>query len=163
MSIEEMFEDFKMIQKMNAPDKFKAGMLTYLFAADPERWRVVGITKNALLKLKESDFKRTPRMGLNRSHKHGRNDIYCQMLSMDFANSKEWWTFYYNHDETILATSSENISGNIKEIDIFPINPVDGLFKSVGYGWSHRKTEQAHLKELYETFQKDLVFAAVPS
>ncbi len=153
MNKTEMFEDFKLITKMYASEKCKAGMITYLFLSDPERWRVTGITKDALIRLKEYDFKKTTGIKLHRAHKHSRYNTYVGMLSKEFKNSDEWWQFYYEHDETIIATSSENATGNYSKI--FAVDSSIGLFKTSGYSFTHKKFEIDFLKRLHSQHLRD--------
>ncbi len=147
MTIEEMFHDYKLICKMKSPLKIKAGMLTQLFRTDENRWRVVGITEDALRIFKNNGFKKAVRMGINRSHKHERIKVYTQMLKTTFETPQKWWEYYQKHDETILATSSENNSENYSNIYYF--NHEEQLFKSKGFSWRHTKSEKDFLQQLH--------------
>ncbi|UEG50777.1 hypothetical protein LK994_04725 [Ferruginibacter lapsinanis] len=151
MTIEEMFHDYNSICKMKSPLKIKSGMLTQLFRMDEHRWRVVGITANALKVFHNHKYKREVRIGINRSHVYERNKIYAQMLSAKFENSKDWWDFYHKHDETILATSSENNTGNFSKIYRINYDKLQ-LFKSRGFSWRHNKPERDFLEKLYNKY-----------
>lgn len=102
-------------------------MLTEFFSVNENAWRVIGITKEALLRFKDNDFKKKSRMGINRSHINNRSDCYSEMLNTDFTHANEWWDFNYDNDETILAISQENKSNRFSEV--FDIDEDLGLFK----------------------------------
>ena len=64
-----MFKIFLQVQAMeDIPHFVKNKMLSAIFKMNPNKWRVVGITENAVIRFAEHDFKRTVRMGINRSH-----------------------------------------------------------------------------------------------
>jgi hypothetical protein len=149
MDKELLFEDFILIKKMNVPNEIKVGMITQLFRADENRWRVIGITKDALLKFNDYEFKYISGLKINRAHLNNRNDIYKKMLTKEFNDFNDWWIFYYENDKTILVTSSENKKQFFSEI--IKIDGKKNLFKSRGYSWTHNKAEIELLKELYKS------------
>ena len=106
-------------------------MLSALFSTHPDQWRVVGITKQALIIFKKHKFTRQSKMGLNRSHIVGRTKIYTEMMNHHFKNCDEWWDFYFENDKTILATASENLKSSFSEVYDMPANPK--MFMSGGY------------------------------
>lgn len=55
---------------------------------------------------------------------------------------------FIDNDITILATSTENMSGKFSTV--FPIDSNLGLFKSKGFAWRHSKKEQSFLREMFE-------------
>jgi hypothetical protein len=59
-----------------------------------------------------------------------------------------WWKFYTNNDTTVLATGSENMSGNWSEV--YNLMKVSCLFRTSGYKWRHTKQEREFLMKLYE-------------
>ena len=70
-----MFKAFLQIQKMEVPYSIKNKMLGALFGMTPNGWRVVGITKDALIRFKKYDFKYKSGMGINRSHIFPRHKV----------------------------------------------------------------------------------------
>ena len=146
-----LFNDFCQIRKMQCSDKIKIKLLSTLFSANPNCWRVVGITIAALEVFASHNFQRVSGMGVNRSHIHQRSAIYKEMLSMDFAGSDDFWDHYYKHDYTILATSTENMQDRIIESNAYPV-PQDErmLFRTRGYSWKHGDEEEYFLVELYK-------------
>lgn len=148
----DLHHDYLLISKMKAPIKVKARLLTELLAQYDNVWRVVGITRMALNVFIENDFKKIKRMGINRSHKVDRIKTYTHMFENVDYNPETWWEYFIKNDETILATSSENMSGNSSDVICF-IN--DGnLFKNSGFSWRYRINEKEFLKRLAENINK---------
>lgn len=142
-----MHQDYLTIFEMNAPINIKALMLGGLLSCNPDTWRVVGITEEALLVFKEHNFKKVSRMGINRSHQVDRIETYTEMLTNKMIDIDSWWSFYSKNDTTILSTSSENMSKDGKKI--IDIDTKLGLFKSQGFAWRHGKEEVLFLNNLY--------------
>ncbi len=119
-------------------------------------WRIVGITKNCLIRFKENDFKYKAGLGINRSHFEHRKDTHKELMEGDLLDrdGDDWFNFWWERDKTYLATSSENMRDNVDPEDIIPID-APGLFKASGFGWRHSKQEQEYLKNLYERVMKD--------
>ena len=147
MEKNEIFHDFRLICKMKAPISIKTSILTRLLVAQPNSWRVVGITDEALNIFMVNAFKYKPRMGINRSHIESRSDIYKIMLQTEYSSCDEWWNFHLENDKTILATSSENLKNTFSKI--YPLDECLSLFKSNGFGWKHGKNEENFLRDLY--------------
>ena len=148
MTREEMYEDFLKVCSMNASETTKVGMLTHLFSAHDNPWRVIGITREALNVFKDYGFQRKSKMGINRSHIFGRSETYKKMLQKKFNSCKDWWDHYYENDKTILATSSEN-KKKIPFTEIFYFSEELNMFKSKGYAWEHGEKEKSVLENLY--------------
>lgn len=146
MTTDQIYHDFLMIKKMNAPINTKIAFLTYLFANQPNPWRVTGITHEALVVFSEHDFRKVSRMGINRAHIEARNSTYRALLEIEFKDMNAWWDYYYTRDMTILSTSSENMSSQFSEI--YLIDEMLGLFKTSGYAWKHGKNEIHFLRSL---------------
>ena len=138
--IDDLHHDFLLIFKMKAPIKRKARLLTELLAQYDNVWRVVGITENALQTFIENDFNKIKRMGINRSHKKDRSRIYTHMFENVDANKTSWWQFFLDNDETVLATSSENMS--FESLNIIYFDNTDSLFKNTGFNWRYGKKEK---------------------
>lgn len=125
-------------------------MLGELFAVNPNAWRVVGITENALRVFAEHDFKRVSRMGVNRSHLVDRIDTYTTMLEGSLMECEDWWDFYVDTDKTVLATSTENM-GKGEWSKVYDIDTSLGLFRGQGFAWRHKEPEINFLKETINT------------
>lgn len=152
MKKEEIYEDYLAIFGMKAPISRRVRMLSELMGCYEDHWRVVGITEEALKRFKEYDFKKTSKMGINRSHESDRNVTYKHMLS-EKMEIESWWSYYIERDITILSTSSENMSKD-KSI-IIKIDTERKLFKSQGFAWRHGKEETLFLKSLYNDLLSD--------
>ena len=153
ISKDDLYHDFLLISQMKVSEKTKIKFLTELFSETGNPWRVVGITKNALEVFKKNNFHRVSRMGINRSHIKDRKDTYSEMLNSKVKNSAEWWNYYYENDKTIFATSSENMSSRLDLDNVIPLKNSEGLFKSQGYAWAHRKkNEVPYLQNLADEY-----------
>ncbi len=152
---EKMYSAFQAICKMDIDESKKIGMLTYLFSIEPNNWRVVGISIDAIKVFQQNGYQQRSKMGINRSHIKRRFDTYKEMMQKEvngeFNNYDEWWSFYFANDKTIIQTSSENMrkKGHSEIIEIN--NPNWSLFKSKGYAWHHGEAEIQLLKNLFET------------
>jgi len=150
---ENMYSSFQAICNMDIDTKKKIGMMTILFSIEPNNWRVMGISENALKRFNEHKFKRVSGMGINRSHLKRRFDSYNDLMEKeakgDFKNDfSKWWEHYFKNDITYLTTSSENMSS--KHSNIIKIKNYDfQLFKSKGYAWKHGEVEIHLLKKMF--------------
>jgi hypothetical protein len=144
---EYMYHDFQLILNMKINENAKVRLLTVLFGSSPYSWKVIGITKKALEEFKKTGFKYISKMGINRSHLKSRNDFYKEMMTMEFTSIEEWWSFYKNHDRTILATSTENITNELD--DAIPIDEKDCFLNGL-CSWRHGKKERELLRRLYD-------------
>jgi hypothetical protein len=151
---ETMYSAFKAISKMEIDESKKIGMLTYLFSIEPNCWRVIGISIDAIKVFQKYGFQRKSKMGINRSHIKRRFDSYKEILKKEsngeFINHEEWWNYYFDNDKTILQTSSENMKKNGHSRVIEISNPGWALFKSKGYAWNHGNAEVELLRKLHE-------------
>lgn len=147
---EALYHDFLLIRQMKATTSKKVRMFSELLAEHPDHWQVIGITEEALKVFANHDFKRVSRMGLNRSHLVDRHKTYTTMIEGPLMDLEEWYRFYRENDLTIIATSSENISGNFSKV--YHVDPSLNLFKSSGFSWRHKKDEIEFLKETYQAF-----------
>jgi hypothetical protein len=150
-----LFHDYLLIKQMRAPKETKIKLLSTLFSVNANCWRVIGITPKALEIFAKNNFKKSSRMGINRSHLVQRHDHYAAILENDMTNESDFWDIYFNNDATILSTSTENMSASnafFKESFAVP-NDHRQLFKTSGYAWKHKKEEENFLKQLYLSIQ----------
>lgn len=92
-------------------------------------------------------------MRINRSHLTQRFGFYQKLLEMkeEINDPDTFWNLYHEHDITVLASSSENMSKDISVLNnAYPI-PRDerNLFQTAGYAWKHKEEEERFLIELY--------------
>jgi hypothetical protein len=143
-----MFKTFIQVQRMDdVPHFVKNKMLSAIFKMNPNKWRVVGITEQAVIRFAENDFKRKSRMGVNRSHIVQRSERNKYLLSKTDWTIETWWNYFYSRDKCILATSTENMS---KEKLIPRFKVPSNLFRSSGYAFSVKEPETLFLKKIYE-------------
>jgi hypothetical protein len=149
-----MYSAFKAICSMEIEDSKKSGMLTILFSMEPNNWRVVGISTDAIKVFHENDYLRKSKMGINRSHIKRRIDSHKEIMKKEaqgaFKNHEDWWSFYFENDKTYIQTSSENMKKNNHSKIIEISNPDYTLFKAKGFAWQHGENEIELLKKLYQ-------------
>jgi hypothetical protein len=126
-------------------------MLSWALAENPDHWPVVGITRSALERFAEHDFRYVSRMGVNRSHLVDRKVWQSAMLEKRLSFN-EWVELYERSDRTVLATSSENMRGEVNDFITLPKG--EGLFRSVGYKWRHTAEEREVLSKLHKQLTK---------
>ena len=153
-----MKDNLKKIRSMeNIYWSNRSGMLTRCLENWDNPYRFNIITKDALKLYAEHDFKRVSRMGINRSHKVGRVHIHKKLMEepglLDQPGN-EWWDYYYENDECILATSTENRKvdkGELPKENLIKMEFEKGMFNSSGKNnYSHNKKEEEYLRKLYE-------------
>jgi hypothetical protein len=145
---EKLFHDFNLILEFNCPDSIKLKVLSTLFSINPNCWRVIGITAPAFAVFKQYGFKKVSGMKINRSHRFERKKTYEEMLEIGkgFTTPQDLWEYYWNRDETILATSSENLKNTSLDILIHVPQDERKLFRTRGFAWKHGAEEIAFLK-----------------
>jgi len=126
----------------------KEGLIDAIFMWETWSWRVVGISFNALKKIKENDFRGKPK-GLVRGHIVDRA-ITRQSLLERLFERRDWWQKFWESDETEIVTREENDTGN--KSTIISIDYSDGLFANSGkVGFKFRKTiEGERCRTLWE-------------
>ena len=150
---EVLFHDYILITKMQTLETNKIKLLSNLFSINPNSWRVVGITHAGLEIFKQHEFQKRSGMRINRSHLTQRFGFYHKLLEMkaEINDPDTFWNLYHDHDITVLASSSENMSKDISVLNnAYPI-PRDerNLFQTAGYAWKHKEEEERFLIELY--------------
>ena len=148
MNIEQGFEYYKTVCAWDMPERHKMKVLSQILeACYSNHWRVTGITQEALNVFQAHSYKKVSRMGINRGHIHNRAETLKQMLRYPFDNAQDWWDFFWDRDQTILMTSTENMSEKHSHIYKVP----EGLFHTSGFAWRHGKNEVEFLQDLYES------------
>ena len=139
-----IFDGFQIIKKIkNITPSVRHRMLGSLLSMNKNSWVVIGITKAALIKFIENDYKRPK--GVNRSHIEQRSKTSKIMFERNDWTVNRWWRFYKDRDKCILATSSENMN---KDPDIiFAVVP-SGLFKTRGFAYDVKDKEKQFLMEI---------------
>ena len=131
--IEDMHKAYPSVCNMKLPEQVKRRMLGDIFSCHEQRWRVEGITGEALRIFKENGFKKRSRMRINRSHKTPRYVTSSQMLKEPMAAKDSWWKFYIENDGAVFAKSSEGMKNNHPYLIDFKCP--ENLFLARGYGW----------------------------
>ena len=128
------------------PNRKKHNLLRSAFSYEPWGWRVVGITKNAVIEYQKAEFKK-PSGKLERHH-HSQNfaNITNLMLQDSLLAFDEWWSLFWDNDETILVTKEEHRSNQYSPI--FVIDPTKGLFANKDIGWKYSQREKDFLQNL---------------
>ncbi len=152
MTKEEIYHDYLLICKMKAPIKSRAAIMTLLFKNYLNSWRVTGITEEALKAYKEANFKRENlKVKLERAHLSQRQGTFINMMNKTLSQPNEdlddWWKYYYENDETIIALKSEN--QDVAKCKRFVIDNALGLFMRTSMGWKLTKREREYLEKLY--------------
>jgi hypothetical protein len=153
VNFKNIYKDLLVIRnKIRAPLKYKLLMLGSLLTQNKNSWRIVGITKEALIVFSKHNFKYATRMGINRSHFVNRAKTYTRMLTGKVMPFNKWLKFYLDNDKTILATSSENLLNKFSKT--YKINTNNNLFIATGYRWRHTSQETNSLKIIHKKIIK---------
>jgi len=144
-----VFEIYKQLKNNDFLDfKQKRSILeTTIGAVNENSWRVIGITKECLKRFESLNFKYKSKQGINRSHIKQRMQTFVEIFEHNFETPNELWSYYYDRDETVLSTSTENMTEQMSEI--IPIDTTLGFFKSNKVGWKHNIPERIFLEQLY--------------
>jgi|TARA_B110000305_G_C18974540_1_gene418687 hypothetical protein len=139
-----IFDGFESIKNIkNITPSVRHRMLGSLLSMNKNSWVVIGITKAALIKFIENDYKRPK--GVNRSHIDQRSKTSKIMFERNDWTVNSWWKFYKDRDKCILATSSENMN---KDPDIIFADVPSGLFKTSGFAYNVKDKEKKFLMEI---------------
>ena len=143
-----MFNTFQQVQKMDeVPLPIKNKMLSAIFKMNPKKWRVIGITEKAVLRFADYEFKYKSGMKIHRCHIHQRSLRNKHLLDKTDWKLDEWWKYFYDKDECILAISTENKNkvAPTKKFDV-----PDNLFRSSGFAYTVKEDETLFLKKIHE-------------
>ncbi len=125
--------------------------LTTVMGGRSWSWHVVGITKAALIRYKELDFKHVARSGITRAHLVPRFITTTKLLEEPKPFSiNEFFKIWNEADKTVICGPGENkkeFTAEFLEID----NDDYHLFNSRTIGWKFRvNVEGAFLRALYQ-------------
>ena len=147
----EIYRLYEVIRETEFELTKKRTLLSSSFAYEPWGWRVVGISKNAIIEIANNDFKK-PSGKLCRDHSVPRNVTYNEMLETPkIMPFKKWWELFWRNDETVLMTNDEHkLVGKTKLSKQYPLDWERGYFQNnILIGWKHRKTiEGEFVKDL---------------
>ena len=122
-----------------------------LIAGEPWAWQVIGITEEALKKLAENDFNRTPKQ-ICRAHFVDRTETSKKIFTKKIPR-EEFFEDYFRMDRTVISLTSENRRNSPPPLQFIPINPKLKLFTSTMTGFRYDTRERKHLKELYTDYK----------
>lgn len=126
-------------------------ILTSIMAAKPFSWRVVGITKAALIKFSELNFRYKSKMGITRAHLTARIMTVRKLLEpSEPFNESDFLNTWLQNDTTVFCASGENKASMPNYIEF---ENADGELFSCHRklaGWHHRRREQDFLRTLFE-------------
>ena len=144
----EMFKLYKNICTRSFSYNKKKMLISTILGYEDWAWRVVGISKEALIRCKRNDYNRPK--GLVRDHINERKETYKRLIE-EQPSEEIWWKYFWKRDKTRLLTSEEHININIfNPENLIKINWTEGYFQSRGYaGFNFRKSiEGEFVKQL---------------
>jgi hypothetical protein len=127
--------------------------LTTVMGGRPWSWHVVGITKAALIRYKELDFKYVAKSGITRAHLIPRIETTQKLLLNDQAYSMyDFFKIWLDSDKTVICGPGENKKGfNIEFIQIE--NDEFNFFNSASIGLKFRADHEGQLlRKMYEKY-----------
>ncbi len=145
----EIHKIYRAIFDSSLEDK-KTKLMTYIFAWYPWSWRVVGISKGAIDKIKENEFYPLPKKIVRDHFLQDRYTTYTIMLERAKPLGLEkWWDLFWENDQTIIMTKEEHDKGR-DTVKCHKLNWEDGYFSCNSLvGFKYRKSiEGAYLKTL---------------
>ena len=144
---QQIYQFYKLIYESNFTFAKKKTLMTAALGMQDWSWRVVGISKNAVIEIAKNNFKKPPRK-LARDHQVSRAETYNQIFGTKEYGFDDWWNLVWENDKTTLITNDEHNTHAISEI--YPIDLELGLFRDSGMvGWKHTiKNEGAFVKGL---------------
>lgn len=145
----QIYQFYKLIYESNFTFAKKKTLMTAALGMEEWSWRVVGISKNAVIEIAKNNYKK-PAKKLARDHQVTRAETYAQIFGTKEYEFNDWWNLVWENDKTTLITNEEHSSHVISEI--YPIDLGLGLFRDSGMvGWKHvLKNEGAFIKSLCE-------------
>lgn len=141
-----IYQAYLAIFDMRLRDGIRREMLTWALTENADHWPVIGVTRAALDRFAEHDFKCVSGMKIQRAHLSDRRTWQSEMLQTRLSLDN-WLDLYNRSDKTVLATSSENMKG--MALAYMPIPTELQMFRSTGYKWRHGTTEREYLRALH--------------
>jgi len=133
----EMYSLYKALYKTHFSITKKRNIMTSILGREKWSWRVVGITKEAIKKIIEYNYKVSVKKELQRDHYfQGRNQTYSEIFDK-FHTFDDWWKKVWENDRTILMTKLEHSLK--KNVQIYDLDWTLGLFqcaKQVGFEYT---------------------------
>ena len=125
--------------------------LTTVMGGRPWSWHVIGITKAALVRYKELEFKHVAKSGITRAHLIPRFVTTKKLLAEPKPSSMaDFFTAWLAADKTVICGPGENkkeFTAEYLQID----NDDYRLFNSKTIGWRFRVNEEGEfLRSLYQ-------------
>ena len=129
-----------------------ARCLATLMSKEANHWKVIGITENALIVLRENNFEKPANRSLQRGHLIPRSDLagYIFRGRQEFISKAEFEKVYSFYDKTVLMTAEENKSS--KNPPSFYLFREDlDLFQSQYIGFRYGEAEKQFLIDFDKT------------
>jgi hypothetical protein len=129
----------------------KRQLMTTALGSEKWCWRVVGITKQAITKIANNDFRKTK--GLERDHfKKSRSETYTELFFNEKYSLEKWWQIVWDNDETILMTKEEHDKHKkLNKDEVIDVDYKLGFFRSSPVGMSFiKKLDGEYVKKLYK-------------
>ena len=127
----------------------KRHLMTATMGYEKWCWRIVGITKNAIVEIACNDYK-LPK-GLQRDHfKQSRAETFNKIFETKHS-FEDWYKWIWDNDETILMTKAEhNKHQQLNANDVFAIDYTLGYFRNKAVVGMHytKKREGEFIKSL---------------
>lgn len=144
-----IYEIYKLIYASPFTMLKKRSLMTAALGMEEWSWRVVGISKEAVIAIARNGFKK-PSRALARDHRITRAQTYSLIFGDRLYDFDEWWCLVWENDKTTLITNEEHHANQIGEV--FSIDLSLGLFRDAGMvGWKHSvKLEGQFVKNLIE-------------
>ena len=133
----------------------KRSVMTAALGYEKWGWRVVGITKEAVFKIAENNFK-LPK-GLQRDHRlRSRKKTYDEIFKGEKLSFEKWWENVWKYDQTILMTAEEHSQKRqLTENDLIKIDYSLGHFRSAVVGMDFSKRDRQFVRNIFESIQND--------
>jgi hypothetical protein len=148
-----MYKFYLLAYESNFEIAKKRHLMTAAMGYEKWCWRVVGITRQAIIEIANNDF-RLPK-GLQRDHfKQSRAETFNKIFEKKFTFD-EWWQWVWDNDETILMTKDEhNKHKHLNENDVYEVDYKLGYFRNKAVVGMHftKKTDGIFVKSLCEKF-----------
>ena len=151
----ELYRIYEAIYKSSVSLNKKEKMLNSIFGFEAWSWRVVGISKKAVLEFKKNDFKYKSGT-FQRDHYFQARYITLRKMLDTLMKINDWWVWYWKNDKTLLITKNEHNKKNYDfNKDIIPIDWTLGYFESgatLGFNYS-KKREGQFLENLAKKYK----------